>query len=92
MHIIHALLDAGPIQAGGTGPAALSWAEIEAWQRCSQSHLQSHELVLLRELSCVYLEQWEKSRDRMCPPPEVIRPEGLTGKQLVGRIKDVLRG
>lgn len=92
MHVVHALMDAGPFESGGMGPAVLSWGEIEAWQRATASPLQPHELSLLRELSGVYLEQWQKSRDRLCPSPEIVCPEGLKGKQLVGRIKAVLRG
>lgn len=91
MHIVHALMEAGPISAGGMGPATLSWTEIEAWQRVTQSTLQPHELVLLRELSSVYLDQWLEAKDRHCPSPEILRPEGDKAKRLVGHIKGVLR-
>lgn len=92
MHIVHALFEAGPIGQAGMGPAVLSWCEIEAWQRATQSPLLPHELALLRELSSVYLDQWLQSKDGNCPAPEVVLPDGKNAKALMRHIKGVLRG
>lgn len=92
MHIINALMSAGPMQAGAMGPAALSWQEIQAWQQSTQTPVQPHELSMLRELSCEYLDQWFKSKDRFCPSPELVLPQAEMAKKLVPHIKNVLRG
>lgn len=92
MHLVHALLEVGPFGAGGMGPAAISWQEIEAWKRTTASPLQPHELALLRQLSQAYLEQWLDAKDGNCPSPEVVKPEGEKAKNLVAHIKGVLRG
>ena len=92
MHLVQALLEVGPFNSGGMGPAVISWQEIEAWQRATASPLRHHELGLLRVLSQVYLSQWLDAKDRNCASPEVIKPEGEKAKNLVAHIKGVLRG
>lgn len=92
MHLVHALLEVGPFGAGGMGPSPVSWQEIEAWKRSTASALHPHELGLLRQLSQAYLEQWLDAKDRNCPSPELIKPEGEKAKSLARRIKGVLRG
>lgn len=91
-HIIEALMEAGPVAYGGMGLAPLSWREINAWQAATASPLRPHELQLLRRLSSVYLDQYEKARQESCPSPEVMRAEGDKAKRLVPHIKNVLRG
>lgn len=87
-----ALLEAGPISYAGMGLSALSWQEINAWREATASPLRPHELQLLRRLSCVYLEQFEKSKKEGCASPELVRAEGDKAKRLVMHIKGVLRG
>lgn len=92
MHIVDALISAGPMGTGGMGPTIVSWQEIQAWKQATASPLKPHELSLLRELSGEYLEQWFKAKDRNCPSPELVLPEGEKAKRLVSHIKSVLRG
>lgn len=92
IHIVDALMSAGPMGAGGMGPTILCWQEIQAWQLATASPLKPHELALLRELSGEYLDQWFKAKDRNCPSPELVLPEGEKAKRLVSHIKSVLRG
>lgn len=92
MHIVNALMSAGPMQAGTMGPAALSWQEIQAWHQSTASPLKPYELSMLRDLSCEYLDQWIKAKDRRCPSPELVLPQEEKAKRLVSHIKSVLRG
>lgn len=90
-HLVSALMEAGPVSCAGMGLSALSWQEINAWRDATASHLRPHELQLLRRLSGVYLEQFEKSKAEACPAPEIIRAERGDAKKLAARIKNVLR-
>ena len=90
-HLIEALMEAGPVSCAGMGLSALSWQEISAWHAATASPLRPHELQLLRRLSGVYLEQFEKSKAEGCPSPEIIRAERGDAKKLATRIKSVLR-
>lgn len=90
-HLVAALMEAGPVSCAGMGLSALSWQEINAWRDATASHLRPHELQLLRRLSAVYLEQFEKSKSEACPAPEIIRAERGDAKKLAARIKNVLR-
>lgn len=91
-HMVTALLEAGPISCAGMGLSALSWQEISAWHEATASPLRPHELQLLRRLSGVYLEQFEKSKSESCPSPENIPFAGGDGKKLANHIKGLLRG
>lgn len=91
-HLVAALMEAGPISCAGMGLSALSWQEINAWRAATASALRPHELQLLRRLSGVYLDQFEKSKKEGCASPELIRVEGDKAKGLVAHIKGVLRG
>ena len=91
-HLVTALLDAGPISCAGMGLSALSWQEISAWHAATASPLRPHELQLLRRLSCVYLEQFEKSKSEGCPSPEIVPFAKNDATKLAKHIKGLLRG
>ena len=47
--------DAGRYGAGGMGPVALSWADLDAWARCAGVDVSVAELRLLRAMSLAFV-------------------------------------
>lgn len=56
-------------ERGDMGPKLLSFREIESWQHSTGLHLDSWEVLTLRQLSREYIDQLHRSRDRMEPAP-----------------------
>lgn len=63
------LFEAGPLQGGGSAPAALGWTEISAWRSLAGVALAPWQARLLRRLSLDYLNQMLQSTDPDCAPP-----------------------
>lgn len=68
-HITERLMEIGLVEAGGMGPAPLSWREIEAWQRATGVHLAPWEAKLIRRLSADYISEGRAAESENCPPP-----------------------
>lgn len=68
-NIIARLVEIGMTQAGGMGPAPLSWSEIDAWRRITGIGISPMEGRLLRDLSIAYLGEMGRADSENCPPP-----------------------
>lgn len=68
-YLIEYLFDAGPTSPSGTGSVALTWADLEAWQRGSGVSLSPWTARLLRKMSSEYLLQSVKAVAWDAPPP-----------------------
>ena len=50
---------------GGMGPSAIAYTEIAAWNLLTGVQARKWEVLVLREIDVVWLEEWSASR----PPP-----------------------
>ena len=63
------LWEVGPAVAGGMGPAAIGWADLQAWQAMTGVVLLPWEARLLRHCSLEYVAQLAASDDPAAPEP-----------------------
>lgn len=72
-YIIGMLHEAGLMSSSGMGALPLSWQEIEAWLKVTESEPQLWERILVRELSEAYVSELnqatEKNRASPWTPP-----------------------
>lgn len=73
-HLVEMLLEAGPVQSSGMGVGAITWGELESWQRQTGLQLQPWEVRMLRELSRAYAVQIDAAQDSDCPSPTAVEP------------------
>jgi hypothetical protein len=59
----------GMIEAGGMAPAALSWREINEWQRATAIDLPPWIARLFRRLSVEYLDELRRAESETRPAP-----------------------
>lgn len=85
-HIIEWLHEVGPTQ---DGDKPLSWQEINAWKQATGTEATAEELVMIRQLSRVYVAQYHRSDNPDEPPPN--RPRNVDKAALKGRVRAVLR-
>ena len=52
--VLNLLFDAGPAEAGFSGPQRLGWTELAAWAAQTGERISAQEARLLRQLSGVY--------------------------------------
>ncbi|MFD2112568.1 phage tail assembly chaperone [Thiorhodococcus fuscus] len=66
------LFEVGPTEPGEYGHRALSWRELESWQRQTGQRLMSAEVRMIRRLSAVYASAAQEMRahDAMAPWPD----------------------
>lgn len=57
-------MEAGPVEAGGMGPAPLSWREISAWAERTFQRPSAWEARTLRRLSREYLSEIHAAEDQ----------------------------
>ena len=63
------LMDVGPTEPTGVGPAVISWLTLSGWQESTGTSLQPWELRLLRSLSGDWLAESERAKKPDCPSP-----------------------
>lgn len=68
-HLIASLFEFGPASSGMNGPTPVSFSEIEAWARTTNTQVPGYEALQLRTLSQDYCHQYYESQDAHCPPP-----------------------
>lgn len=68
-HIIARWIEIGMTEGGGMAPAALSWREINEWQRATGVSLGTWEARTIRALSVAYIAESRRAEDETCPPP-----------------------
>lgn len=71
--ILEWLHEVGPVQQGMNGPEPLSWIEINAWKQATGTEITTQELVMLRQLSSAYVQQYNVSDNPQAPPPNAPR-------------------
>lgn len=63
-HLWPAFLDLHRTRGGGMGPAPISFAELDAWQRCTRSELAAWELRAIRRADEAWLSrEAERARE-----------------------------
>lgn len=87
--LLEYLFDAGPTSPSGTGSVALTWADLDAWQRGSGVSLPAWISRLLRRLSSEYLAQSVKAVAHDAPPPWDREPERV---RVARHVRQILRG
>lgn len=86
-HLVDYLFEVGP----GVGDHALTFAELEAWQRVTGARVDGWEASALRWLSATYLAMRQEASDAKCAAP-VLRREALPDKKVVSdAVRDWLR-
>lgn len=68
-YLIDYLLEVGPTESGGLGPAPLSHQELLAWQMNMRRFLQPWEISMLRRLSMEWVAQSYAAEEPNCPAP-----------------------
>lgn len=87
--LIEYLFDAGPTSPSGTGSVALTWADLEAWQRGTGVSLPPWTARLLRKLSSEYLQQSTLAIHHDAPPPW---DRVIDRDQVAKKVRSIFRG
>lgn len=87
-YLIDWLLDAGPDMAGAMGASALTWSEIDAWQRLTGHTLAPWEADLLRHLSKAFVRQSIEAKDPDCPPPWLAKPTDASRERVARQVAE----
>lgn len=77
-YIIGMLHEAGLMLRTGMGPVPLSWQEIDAWMRVTETNPELWERILIKDLSEAYVGELHRAsaKDSACPyMPEVEEQE-----------------
>lgn len=68
-HVITRWIEIGLVAGGGMAPAALSWLEINEWQKATGVTLGPWEARTIRALSVAYIAEGRRAEEETCPPP-----------------------
>lgn len=68
-YIVQMLHEAGLMSSVGMGSLPLSWQELEAWLRVTESEPELWEKMLVRELSEAYVSELNQATERNRPSP-----------------------
>lgn len=68
-HVITRWIEIGMTAAGGMAPAALSWLEINEWQKATGTTLCPWEARTIHALSVAYVAEGRRAEEETCPPP-----------------------
>ncbi|WP_235530339.1 hypothetical protein [Sphingomonas sp. Leaf62] len=68
-HMISRWIEIGMTAGGGMAPAALSWLEINEWQKSSCITLCPWESRTIHALSVAYVAEGRRAEEEACPPP-----------------------
>lgn len=68
-HLLDSLFEFGPASQGMSGPVPVSFQEIDAWARMTNTHIPGYEALQLRTLSMDYCDQHRKAVEPNCAPP-----------------------
>lgn len=68
-YLIGMLHEAGLMSSSGMGIVPLSWQEIEAWMRVTESTPELWERMVIRELSEVYVSELNQATEKNRPSP-----------------------
>lgn len=67
------LFEAGVMRWTESGPRALGWADLSAWQRMTQTALTPWQAATIQQLSAAYAASAGAALDPMCPSPMRVR-------------------
>lgn len=70
-YVIGMLQEAGLASSSGMGPTPLTWQEIEAWQRVTDSKPSLWDRLMIKELSEAYVAELTQATDLNRPDPYV---------------------
>jgi len=87
--IVNYLFDAGPTSAAGQHGAALTWADLQAWQAGAGINLPPWQLRLLRRLSVEYLSE-SMTADAWDAPPSWERD--VDREKIAKHVRRIIRG
>lgn len=68
-YLVSHLFEIGPVAWAGMGEVPISHQDIAAWQANTGVQLDAWEARALRQLSGVYVDQINKSKEAACPAP-----------------------
>ena len=91
-YMVEHLFSCGPVLSNAMGSSPLCHQEIRAWLKNMRLKLCPWEINALREMSRQYLYQLVQSENEDTPPPWVPEIDEVAGKQIVSKVKDILRG
>ena len=63
------LMEVGPVESTGMGPAPLSYREIASWSEATDTHLSPWDAQMLRHLSRVYVRAAHDAKEPSAPAP-----------------------
>lgn len=86
--------EVGPMFSSGMGVIPLPWQEIESWLRTTERELAVWEKLMIREMSEVYVNEFNQAsaKDWAAPYVPAIEPEDIDRKAVSDKIGSVLRG
>lgn len=90
MFLFEYLMDMGPVESGGMGPAQLSEQAVEAWQFNTGIELSNWQTRTMRRLSAEYLGQYRDAEKRDCRPPWTPAPD-IDRAAVAKRVRSFLR-
>lgn len=92
-YLIGLLQEAGLMSSTGMGPVPISWQEIEAWMRTTQTDLTVWERLMVKTLSEEYVSELlcATAKDRSAPYLAVVETEDVDRPAVASKILSALR-
>ena len=82
-YLVGLLNEAGLLTSNGMGASPLTWAEIESWLRCTQLELTTWEILLVKQMSEVYVGEYSQASEKARPAPFVYADALAVDRQAV---------
>lgn len=92
-YIVALLQEAGLMSSNGMGAVPLSWQEIDAWLRTTETRLTVWEKLMIKEMSEVYVSDLNKSTSKFAVAPyaPAIEPEEIDRAAVASKLLSVFR-
>ena len=70
-YLVLLFYELGICEQGDNGAKVVSWKELEAWQESVQRKLSPWEVVMIRDMSRAYVNEYYAGNDKLRPAPYV---------------------
>lgn len=93
-YLIGLLFEAGLMSSNGMGPVPISWLEIDAWLRVTETELSLWERIKIKQLSEEYVTELALATDKNRPQPYVYLPpvEVIDRDAVADKIRSFIAG
>lgn len=91
-YLLDYAFEIGPAKSGASGPAVIDWIDVQAWANLHRLHLDSWELLVVREISKAFVAQWYMSEGSLVPSPyqPATFDKGITSNRIGGLLRGMM--